>query len=164
MVALLAALSIAPWTHPLTFRPLPGWRTGASGNTRSAYVGMNRRNHPSQESAAWIARGVRYRDKATADPPNTTLMHLPRGAVIVWSAIFDSGWKDEGRVRLNIATAKRFACCEAVRIAGEYEMSGYGPGNRYSVIVRVYFGSKPTAALRADAQRALDRLQLPASR
>jgi hypothetical protein len=164
MIQFLVALAFAPWAHPLAFQPLAGWQTGASGNTRSAYVGASRRVHPPQESAAWIARGVRYRDKATADLPNATLMHLPRGGVIVWAVISDSGWKGETRIRLDMATAKRFACCEATRIAGEYDIAGYGPGSRYSVIVRVYFGSKPTRALRAEAQRALDRLQLPASR
>jgi hypothetical protein len=164
MLPFLVALAFAPWTHPLAFQPLAGWQTGASGNTRSASVGASRRTHPPQESAAWIARGVRYRDKATADPPNATLMHLPRGSVIVWAVIFDSGWKGEARIRLDMATAKRFACCEAILIPGEYEMSGYGPGNRYSAIVRVYFGSKPTSALRAEVQHALDRLKLPASR
>jgi len=69
-------------------------------------------------------------------------MHLPRGGVIVWAVIFDSGWKGEARIRLDMATAKRFACCEATRIGGEYQMSGYGPGGRYSVIVRVYFRLK----------------------
>jgi hypothetical protein len=78
--------------------------------------------------------------------------------------IFDSGWKGETRIRLEITKAKRFACCEATRVGGEYDMSGYGPGRRYSVIVRVYFGSVPTSALRVEAQRALERLQLPASR
>jgi hypothetical protein len=164
LIQVLVALAFAPWSHPLSFQPLAGWQTGASGNTRSAYVGVSRRRHPPQESAAWMARGVRYRDKATADPPNATLMHLPRGGVIVWAVIFDSGWKGEARIRLDMATAKRFACCEATRIGGEYQMSGYGPGGRYSVIVRVYFGSKPTSALRAEAQRGLDRLKLPASR
>src|SRR5262249_59769609 len=31
---LLAALVAATWTHPLAFRPLPGWQSGASGITR----------------------------------------------------------------------------------------------------------------------------------
>ena len=33
----------------------------------------------------------------------------------------------------------------------------------HSVIVRIYFGSKPDAAIRAKAQRALRRLDLPAA-
>ena len=85
---LLAALTLAPWVHPLAFRPLPGWHTGASGNTRSVYVGGGKRVRAPEESAAWIARGVRYRDDATADPPNATLAHLPTGGVVVWAVIY----------------------------------------------------------------------------
>jgi hypothetical protein len=164
MVAFLIALTLAPWSHPLAFSPLPGWQTGASGNARSAYLGASRRISAPLESAAWITTRVHYRDKATADPPNTTLTYLPRRGVIVWAVISDSGWKGETRIRLDMAKAKRFVCCEATRVAGGvYVMSGYGPGSRYSVIVRVYFGSTPTSALSAEAQRALERLQLPAS-
>jgi hypothetical protein len=164
MIPLLLALAFAPWPHPLKFQPLAGWQTGASGNTPSAYGGAGRHRRPPQESAAWIARGARYRDKATADPPNATLTHLPRGGVIVWAVIFDSGWGGEAPLRLDVAVARRCACCEAIRIPAEYELSGYGPGGVYSVIVRIYFGSMPTKALRADVQRALGRLALPAPR
>jgi len=165
VIGFLAALFLAPWLHPLAFRPLAGWQTGASGTTRSEYSGSAARRRPPTESAAWIATRVHYTDKATADPPNRTLAHLPRDGVIVWAVIFDSGWKGEKRIQLDMAKATRFDCCEASRVAGgEYEVSGYGPGSRYSVIVRVYFGSKPTRALRAEAQRVLDRLQLPAPR
>jgi hypothetical protein len=161
----LAALALAPWVHPLAFRPLAGWQTGAGGTTRSQYAGSATRLRSPTESAAWIATRVRYTDKATADPPNATLAHLPRDGVIVWAVIFDSGWKGEKRIQLDMGKATRFDCCEASRVAGgEYEVSGYGPGGRYSVIVRVYFGSKPTRVLRAEAQRALDRLRLPAAR
>ena len=165
MIELLAALALSPWAHPLAFQPLAGWQTGASGNAPSEYVGSATRLRPPTESAAWIATRVRYRDKATADPPNATLAYLPRDGVIVWAVIFDSGWKGETPIQLDMARAKHVACCEATRVAGgEDELTGYGRGSRYSVIVRVYFGSKPTRALRAEAQRALDRLQLPASR
>src|SRR5882672_8411834 len=77
VIPLLLALALAPWTHPLSFRPLAGWQTGASGNTGSAYVGPRPHATVPLESAAWIARNVRYRDEATADPPNKTLGHLP---------------------------------------------------------------------------------------
>src|SRR5262249_44644122 len=63
---LLAALVAATWTHPLAFRPLPGWQSGASGITRSRYTGP--RYDWARQSSAWIARGVRYRDAATAHP------------------------------------------------------------------------------------------------
>jgi hypothetical protein len=166
VIELLAALVLAPWVHPLAFHPLAGWQTGLSGNTRSAYVGPpgNRAKTP-LESSAWIARNVRYRDDATADPPNKTLRHLPRSGVIVWAVIYNPAQKGEQPIRLDLGAAKRFACCEGAYVAGgEYELSGSDPGRTYSVIVRIYFGSRPTSALRAEAQRALNRLHLPASR
>ncbi len=161
MTQVLAALALAPWAHPLAFQPLSGWRTGASGNVNSRHVVPSKRVPAPKESAAWIARNVRYSDRATADPPNTTLMHLPRNGVIVWAVIVQSRFA-QGPIRLDLAKAKRFDCCEGAYVAGgEYELSGLGPRDAYSVIVRIYFGSRPTAALRGDAQRALDHLELP---
>ena len=157
MVTFLVALALAPWTHPLAFAPLHGWQTGMSGNTRSAY------GKTVLESSAWIARNVHYHDNATADPPNKTLAHLPRTGVIVWAVIFNPAEKGSRSIRLDLGKAKRFACCEGAYVAGgEYELTG--PGRSYWVIVRIYFGSRPTGALRAEAQRALDRLELPAPR
>jgi hypothetical protein len=159
MVTFLVVLALAPWTHPLAFAPLHGWQTGMSGNTRSAYV------KTVLESSAWIARNVRYRDDATADPPNKTLAHLPRNGVIVWAVISTSAQNGAKPIQLELNEAKRFACCEGAYVAGgEYELSGSGPGRGYYVIVRIYLGSRPTGALRAEAQRALDRLELPAPR
>jgi hypothetical protein len=158
MVAFLAALALAPWAHPLAFRSLLGWQTGMSG-THSAYV------RTLLESSAWIARGVRYRDDATADPPNKTLKHLPRDGVIVWAVIDNPAQNGTKPIRLDVGKAKRFACCEGAYVAGgEYELTGSGPGRGYYVIVRIYFGSRPTGSLRAAAQQALDRLELPAPR
>ena len=158
MVAFLAALALAPWAHPLAFAPLPGWQTGMSG-THSAYV------KTVLESSAWIARNVRYRDDSAADPPNKTLAHLPRNGVIAWAVISTSAENGAKQVQLELNKAKRFACCEGAYVAGgDYELSGSGPGRGYYVIVRIYFGSRPTGALRAEAQRALDRLELPAPR
>jgi hypothetical protein len=45
---------------------------------------------------------------------------------------------------------------------GEYSLVGAGPAAAYSVIVRLYFGRPPTRSSLAQAQRALDRLELPA--
>jgi hypothetical protein len=60
------------------------------------------------------------------------------------------------------AEQRHHACCEAVGLAaGEYELVGFGPRGAYTVYVRIYFGSRPTPAMRAEVQRALDRLQLP---
>lgn len=166
MIALaVAALAVAPWSPPLAFAPLPGWQTGRSGDVRSVYAGRQTRVKAPLEASAWIARGVRYRDDPTADPPNRTLQHLPSGAVIVWAVIYDPAAAGEHPLRLALSAAKRFACCEAARVAGgEWELTGAGPGRAYSAIVRVYFGSRPTVAMRAQAQLALDHLRLPAAR
>jgi hypothetical protein len=158
----LAALALAPWGHPLAFRPLPGWHAGASGNTRSVYVGGGKRVRAPEESAAWVARGVRYRDQATADPPNATLAHLPVDGVVVWAVIYAPAALGEQPVRLELARARHLPCCDGVGVVGgEDELTGSGGGGKYSVIVRVYYGSGPTRALRREAQRALARLELP---
>ncbi len=165
MIALLVAATLAPWTHPLAFRPLADWHTGASGTVRSQYAGRSRTATIPLESSAWTARNVRYRDPSTADPPNRTLVHLPRDAVIVWAVIYQPAERGKKPLQLHLAQAKRFDCCEAARVAGgEYELTGLGPTDAYSVIVRVYFGSRPTPTLRAQAQQALDRLRLPSPR
>jgi hypothetical protein len=164
--ALLLALASAPWAHPLSFRPLPGWHTGASGDTRSVYVGHRTRVAAPLESAAWIARNVDYRDDATADPPNTTLSHLPANGLIVWAVIFAPAESGQKPLRLNLADARHLKCCDGpVTVAGgQYELTGTGSADAYSVIVRIYFGSRPTGRLRAQAQRALNQLELPAAR
>lgn len=163
MLPLLLALALAPWTHPLSFGSVPGWQTGASGNTRSAYVGPGPHATVPLESSAWIARDVRYRNEATADPPNKTLAHLPARGIIVWAVIYAPA--SSGRpIRLDLQAARHLACCDGpVRVAGgDYELAGYGPRRAYSMIVRVYFGSRPTRSLVASAQLALDHLRLPA--
>jgi hypothetical protein len=161
---LLAALALAPWAQPLAFRTLPGWHTGASGNTRSVYVGGGKRVRAPEESAAWIATGVRYRDEATADPPNATLAHLPTSGVVVWVVIYAPAAQGNRPIGLDLARARHLPCCDGVGVAGgEDELTGSGGGGKYSVIVRVYYGSGPTPALRREAQRALARLELPAA-
>jgi hypothetical protein len=165
MAMLFAALALAPWLRPLAFHPLPGWHTGMSGNQRSRYVGPPaKRVATPLESSAWIARNLRFRNDAT-DPPNNTLKHLPRSGVIVWAVIYNPAQKGAKPVRFNLGGAEHFACCEAMGlVAGDYELTGYGPGRAYSVIVRIYFGSRPTSVLRAEARRALDQLELPLPR
>jgi hypothetical protein len=160
MIELFAAAALTPWTHPLAFRPLPGWRTGASGNVPSLY-GPSLVRAP-KASSAWIARNVRYRDRATDDPPNKTLQDLPSRGVIVWAVIFQSSYTPHKPIRLDLSKARHLPCCEAASVAaGVYELTGSGPRRAYSVIVRVFFGSRPTRARRAEAQRALGRLELP---
>jgi len=160
-----AALLSAPWAHPLAFRPLPDWHTGASGNVRSAYVGKRNYASAPKESSAWIATGVRYRDPANADPPNATLKQLSPTGIIVWAVIYENPTASRSRITLDLARARHFACCEGAYVAGgDYELTGSGPSRAYSAIVRIYFGSPPTRTLHIRAQRALDQLRLPGPR
>lgn len=164
MLPLLLALAVAPWAHPLAFQSMPGWQTGASGNTTSAYVGHRTKAVVPLESTAWIAKNVRYRDDPTADPPNATLAHLPRNGLIVWAVIYNPA-NSSAPLRLDLRKARHLACCEGEYVAGgSYELTGYGPGRACSVIMRVYFGARPTKAALMQAQQALDHLQLPAPR
>jgi hypothetical protein len=60
-----------------------GWQTGATGTVDSGYVGHGKSVGVPKESAAWIARGVRYRSPAPEVPPDETLKVLRRGSIIV---------------------------------------------------------------------------------
>jgi hypothetical protein len=164
VIALLAAAALAPWTHPLVFGPLSGWARGASGTVPSLYGPAPVR--APKESSAWIARNVRYRDPATADPPNRTLAHLPARGIVVWAVIFQGVQHERHAIKLNLRSAKYFPCCEGERVrGGSYELHGwYGPRRAYTVYVRVYFGSRADLAACAQAQHALDRLTLPTIR
>ena len=164
MVELVAAVALAPWTQPLRFRPSAGWQTGASGTLNSSYGPAPNIAAP-KESTAWTARGVRYLDRPTADPPNRTLSRLPRHGIVVFAVIYQSGRATERQIDLRLGHAKRYPCCDGTYVAGgEYELDGGGPTAVYSVIVRVYFGSPPTRSMRAQADHALDRLDLPLPR
>jgi hypothetical protein len=161
MIELLAALAIAPWAEPVRFHPLPTWQTGTSGTLASSYGPVPGVTAP-KESTAWIVRGVRYRDRPSADPPNATLSRLPRKGIVVFAAVYESAGPRGSPVDLRLGRARRFPCCDGTYVAGgEYELAGAGPAGAYSVIVRVYFGSPPTPSMRTQAQRALDRLELP---
>ena len=158
---IVAALAIAPWAQPLRFLPMSGWRTGTNGTFDSSYGPVPDVASP-KESTAWMARGVRHKDGRTADPPDATLSGLPRGAILVFATIYESGLRAGRRIHLRLDRARRFPCCDGTYVpGGEYALSGLGPGAAYSVIVRVYFGSRPTRSMRAQAQRALDHLKLP---
>jgi hypothetical protein len=112
-----------------------------------------------------MAKGVRYRDRQTADPPTATLSHLRPGGVLVFAVVYESAWRAERRIALRLDRAKRYPCCDGTYVAGGvYGLMGDGPGGAYSVIVRIYFGSRSTRSMRAQAQRALDRLELPVPR
>jgi hypothetical protein len=166
VIELFAAAALAPWAQPLRFGPLAGWQRGASGTVPSLYDNASSRVRAPRMSTAWIAtRNVRYRDSVTSDPPNRTLMHLPRDGVIVWAVVYQSRPGRLRPIRLDLRRARRYACCEGAYLtAGSYELVGLGPGRAYAVIVRIYFGSRPDGRARARAQRALDRLELPPRR
>lgn len=138
-----------------------GWRQGSSGNVRSNYSPVGAR---AAESSAWTAHGVRYRDVATADPPNSTISRLPPRAVIVWAVIYSPASHADA-VHLDVSKARHLPCCEAASVIGGVdELTGTGGGGSYNVIVRIYYGSRPSPALRREAQAALERLRLPAAR
>jgi hypothetical protein len=112
-----------------------------------------------------MTRGVRYRDRPTADPPVATMSRLPRRAILVFAVIYESGVKAGRQIELRFDRATRYPCCDGTYVAGgEYALAGLGPAAAYSVIVRVYFGSSPTHSMRAQAQHAIDHLKLPPPR
>jgi hypothetical protein len=164
MVELLAAVALAPWAQPVRFRPLTGWRTGVNGTFSSSYGPAVNAESP-KESTAWMVKGVRVRDARTADPPDATISRLPPHGIVVFAVIYQSASSAERRIDLRLSHATRYPCCDGTYVAGgEYGLAGAGPGAAYSVIVRVYFGSAPTRAMRAQAQRALAHLELPRPR
>jgi hypothetical protein len=112
-----------------------------------------------------MARGVRYRDSPSADPPDATLSLLPRHGIVVFATIFEAAGKTTSLGDVRLDRARRYPYCDGTDVpGGEYELAGAGPDGAYAVIVRVYFGSPPTREMRAQAQRALDRLVLPQPR
>jgi hypothetical protein len=164
VLELVAALALAPWAQPLGFQPLAGWETGAAGTFKSSYGAVPNVTSP-KESTAWMARGVRYRDVRTADPPEATLSRLPPRGILVFAVVYQTAGTTARRIDLRLGHATRYPCCDGTYVAGgEYALAGAGPGAAYSVIVNVYFGSPPTRSMRTQAQRALDRLQLPPAR
>ena len=161
---MVAAVVLAPWAQPLRFRPLPGWRAGASGRSTLPDGPVPDVASP-KESTAWMTRGVEYRDRPTADPPDSTLSRLPRGGIVVSAVVYQSARNTQTRISLRLERARRYPCCDGTHVAGgEYALAGSGPSRAYSVIVRVYFGSPPTRQMRAQAQRAVSRLELPPPR
>lgn len=161
---LLAAVALAPWAQPVRFRPLPGWQRGANGTFNSSYGPAGDIAAP-KESTAWMANGVRYRDRRRADPPDATLSRLPPRGIVVFAVVYQTAQNTQRRIVLRLDKARRYPCCDGTYVAGgEFAVTGAGPGLAYSVIVRVYFGSIPTRSMRAQAQRALDHLELPSPR
>jgi hypothetical protein len=164
LAVVIAAVAL-PWLAPLKFTsPPPGWHVGSSG-TYFLTAGSEPRKYP--VSVAWTAN-IACPDCDRSNPPNATLRHLHRGDIVVWVSIQPAdptGWPPHGRQlspHLSLAQAFRFPCCDGAGIAGgAWELYGFGPTKRYTVLVRVFWGSAPTTAIKAAAQRALDRLELP---
>src|SRR5947208_571997 len=149
MVDSIPAVALAPWAQPVRFGPLPGWQRGANGTFNSSYGPAGDIASP-KESTAWMAKGVRFRDRRTADPPDATLSRLPQKGIVVFAVIYQTAQNAGRRIVLRLDEATRYPCCDGTYVAGgEYAITGAGPGLAYSVIVRVYFGSPPTRSMRA---------------
>ena len=66
---------------------------------------------------------------------------------------------------LSLADAYHLPCCEAADISGGvWELYGFGPQRGYSVLIRAYWGSRPTKAMQVAAERAIRTLRLPPGR
>ncbi len=126
----------------LHFHAAAGWRSGTA-----AHAGVY------GSAAAWTATGVRYRDDGVADPPNRTLPHL-HGRAIVIVASLDRGVSAPAVPR-SLAGARRFACCEAFVPPWPFLLEVGGRG----LVIHVYFGRAPDAALRAAVVRRLRVLE-----
>ena len=126
----------------LHFQAASGWRTGA-GRAAGTYG----------YDAAWTASpGVVFRDPSTADPPNRTLAHLHGRQIVVFASLALGASLPPVP---SLAHAKRFACCEGAVPGWPYLLEL----DRGRLIVRVYFGRAPDAALRAAAERRLRVLE-----
>jgi hypothetical protein len=167
LVAFVAAVAV-PWLTPLRFASHPtGWKAGASG-TYSLTIGPAHQKYP--VSVAWTSN-VPCRDCDHSNPPSATLHRLGSGGVVVWASIQiadPTGWPPAGRPlspHYSLTDASHFLCCDGEPVAGgAWELYGFGPRKAYGVLVRVYWGSTPTASMKADAQRALNALELPPAR
>ena len=130
MVELVAAVALAPWAQPLRFRPLSGWRHGVSGTVDSSYGPVPKIDSP-KESTAWIARGVRYRDRPIADPPAATLTRLPRQGIIVFAVIYESARHRERRIQLRLESRETLPVLRRhVRRRRRVRVSGRGTRSR----------------------------------
>lgn len=164
MIALAVALAIAspPWRHPLAFRPLTGWHTGASGTVREVRNGEGKLFRLRYaESTAWISN-VRYLDNVTTDPPQRTVHNMPPSGIVVWAVITPRSGATQ-RISLDLGKARHGLCCDTTPppYTREWDLAGLAPSGRYDAIVRIYFGSSPTKAMMHAAQRALRLLVLP---
>lgn len=167
MLAAVAVALVVPWVTPVSLGlHAAGWYVGRGG---TFYESVGRTHTRTPFSTAWAAN-VRCSDCRRSNPPNATLHHFPRRGIIVRVSIQPpdpTGWPPPGRrlsATYSLADAYHFPCCESVGIGGSWELYGFGPSRSYSVVVDVYWGSRPTKAMEAAAQRAIGTLRLPKAR
>ena len=155
----------APWSKPLSFNPTAGWHAGTSGTVRTVRNSAGKVFHLRYpESIAWTAN-VPYRDPATADPPQRTVYELATSGIVVTAVIKPPSHTTQ-RLSLDLRNARPFTCCDGTPSSHTrgYELVGVTSSRRYEAIIDVYFGTKPTARLWAQAQQAVRRIQLPRGR
>ena len=155
----------APWLKPLSFHPAAGWHVGTSGTVRTARNSVGkavRLRYP--ESTAWTAN-VRYRDPATAEPPQRTVSNLGKSGIVV-TAVIKPPSNTKQRLSLDLRNARPFNCCDGILPSPtrSFELVGLIGSRRYEVIIDVFFGTTPTGRLWANAQQAVRRIQLPRGR
>jgi hypothetical protein len=160
----LALTLITPWVAPLSFEPQSGWHTGTSGT----FTTVTGQSHTPQMVSDAFAANFPYTSSPRADPPVRTLQRIPKSGVVIWASITSpttAGWPPDNRrlsTKLTLADSYHFACCDAVPVVGgESELYAFGPNRKYDVLVRVYWGSRATPRMKAEANEMLSRLKLP---
>jgi hypothetical protein len=168
VVAALVTAAVLPWLAPLKFTSNPNrWHSGASG---TYYLVVGRAHQREPVSVAWTAT-VRCPDCNHSTAPNATLRRLRPTDIVIWASIqrsYIAAWPPSGRPLsspYSLRDAYRLPCCDGVAVTGGvWEVYSFGPARQYEILVRVFWGSPPTAEMRVEAQDAVDRLQLPAAR
>jgi hypothetical protein len=164
----LVTAAVLPWLAPLTFASYPpGWHSGASG---TYYIVVGHAHERAPVSVAWTAT-VRCPDCNHSTAPNATLRGLGRSDIVIWASIQrpdPAGWPPSSRPLsspYSLRQAYRLPCCDGAAVAGGvWELYSFGPAKRYEILIRVFWGSPPTDRMRAEAQDAIDRLDVPAAR
>jgi hypothetical protein len=162
-VALLMATALAPWLQPVVFRPDPGWQTGSTGTithpieTASGHTKVWR-------SFAWISEHVAYRHNTDDQPSASMLANLPATAVIVWAEISSPVSPATPQFQDTLSRAIPISSGKATVAGGIYQLTGAGLNHTYSVVLRVYFGSRSTGAVGKEARHAMEQLDLPVGR
>jgi hypothetical protein len=157
------AAALAPWLQPVVFQPDPGWRTGSTGTITHTIETTSGRTKV-WESFAWISENVAYRHNTDDQPSANTLAHLPAAAVIVWAEISSPVSPAAPQFQDTLSRATPISSGKATVAGGTYQLTGAGLNHTYSVVLRVYFGSRSTGAVRAEVRHAMEQLDLPVGR